>query len=433
MRTFQAERRYWEGESEMGNVIPLKVGIKKERKRGEGRIIRKPGSKKLYLSFYYCGRRVEKTTGLDDTPTNKEISEELLDRFMAKVADGTFVFADAFPGASEKEKAIFAKLEGRAYSPGPTNVLFGDYTAKWRKTFVDGLDSLSKKRDYDGIIDYRLTPYFGDMTFDEISGVTLKTFIGSLVHEEGRKAGKKLSASRIRNILIVLRAIWEDACEENHWDLFDPFKYLRRDRKILGKRPKSKPQVFRYQEWESIIKSIDPFYRPVAETMIMTGMIGSELAGLRKNDIQGNQILIRNSIVRKHEKSELKTEYRERDLPVSTLLCKHLTDASRNSKGNYVFTMKSGRTFDVDSFRKNPWTRALEKAGVSYRVPYTTRHSFAAWSLTVGMDHNRLVYLMGHSSKKMVYEVYGKYVKGLEKDAGKIMAYFGKDFMGLSE
>jgi integrase len=38
---------------------------------------------------------------------------------------------------------------------------------------------------------------------------------------------------------------------------------------------------------------------------------------------------------------------------------------------------------------------------------------------------------MEHSSKKMVYEVYGNYVEGLEEDAGRILEYFGKDFLGL--
>ena len=40
---------------------------------------------------------------------------------------------------------------------------------------------------------------------------------------------------------------------------------------------------------------------------------------------------------------------------------------------------------------------------------------------------------MGHSSKKMIYDVYGNYVDGLEEDAGKILEYFGKDFIGLKE
>jgi len=46
------------------------------------------------------------------------------------------------------------------------------------------------------------------------------------------------------------------------------------------------------------------------------------------------------------------------------------------------------------------------------------------------MDPNRLVNLMGHGSKKMIYEVYGNYVEELETDAGKILDYFGKDFIG---
>ncbi|MGC9964557.1 MAG: hypothetical protein ABSE08_04050 [Syntrophobacteraceae bacterium] len=36
-------------------------------------------------------------------------------------------------------------------------------------------------------------------------------------------------------------------------------------------------------------------------------------------------------------------------------------------------------------------------------------------------------------SKKMVYEVYGNYVEGLEKDADKILVYFGNDFINLQK
>jgi len=37
---------------------------------------------------------------------------------------------------------------------------------------------------------------------------------------------------------------------------------------------------------------------------------------------------------------------------------------------------------------------------------------------------------MGHSSKAMVYDVYGNYVEGLEKDKGEIIWYFGDDLVG---
>ncbi|WP_156912175.1 hypothetical protein [Citrifermentans bremense] len=39
-----------------------------------------------------------------------------------------------------------------------------------------------------------------------------------------------------------------------------------------------------------------------------------------------------------------------------------------------------------------------------------------------------LVNLMGHASKQMIYELYGRYVEGLEQDRLKILAYFGRDF-----
>ena len=60
---------------------------------------------------------------------------------------------------------------------------------------------------------------------------------------------------------------------------------------------------------------------------------------------------------------------------------------------------------------------------------YTTRHFFASWALTLRIDPNRLVKLMGHSSKKMIYEVYGDYVEGLEDNYSRILEYFGKDFI----
>lgn len=36
---------------------------------------------------------------------------------------------------------------------------------------------------------------------------------------------------------------------------------------------------------------------------------------------------------------------------------------------------------------------------------------------------------MGHSSKQMVYQVYGEYVEDLEDDVEDIIGYFGRDFL----
>lgn len=109
---------------------------------------------------------------------------------------------------------------------------------------------------------------------------------------------------------MVLRTIWNDAIEQHQWECPDPFNFVKRFlKRNLKERPKKNdPKVFRFDEWIHVIENINPYYRIIAEVMLMTGMIGSEIAGLKKEAIQEDHIIINNSIVRNHEKANLKTE-----------------------------------------------------------------------------------------------------------------------------
>jgi len=400
--------------------------VELEPRRQPGRVRLKNGSNKLYVDFFYNGARVLKSTYLDDTPKNRETAQAWLERQLDKIAKGTFRFAEVFPGASNEEKEFHASKEGWDYSPEPTEVLFGDYVQSWRKRILDEDPSEGKRRDYGQVIDTWLMDYFGDKSFHWITGVKLKEFLATLKWGEGKNAGKRLSPSRIRNILIPLRTIWIDARVEHGWKLDNPFEFLA---KKIPKVRKKQPEVFRFAEWQRILASINPFYRPHAEIMVMSGLSASELAGLRKEDITANYMMIRNSIVRGHEKDTLKTEYRIRRIPITRAIRSRLDAVMKATEGNYLFPMKSGITFREGAFRNNVWTPALKKAGVAYKKPYTTRHVFTAWSLIIGKSKEKLVSLMGHSSKEMVDRVYGHYLEGLEEDAVQIVEYFGLDYV----
>jgi integrase len=113
----------------LGNVVYLnnvveKVSTERGRK-GEGSITRNKGSRKLYVKFSYFGTPVEQSTGFDDTPENRAEMRKWLDRQLQKIDEGTFRFAEAFPGASEEKKRFFAEKEGWIYSTEPHRVLFG--------------------------------------------------------------------------------------------------------------------------------------------------------------------------------------------------------------------------------------------------------------------------------------------------------------------
>jgi len=411
----------------MGRLISITDTV--ELKKGAlGSIKRKSGSKNLYVDFHYFGRRIEKSSGMADTPKNSAIVREWLDRQVERIAKGTFVFADAFPNASEEEKRFFATLEGRVYSPEPKDVLFGDYVSHWRGSILPTY-SIGKQGDDVSAIDYWLLPYWGHFSFYDVTAVALQRFISQLKWRYGKNKGKPLSSSRIKNVMIPLRAIWNDACDENHWNLPDPFARIG---KHIPKRASVPREVLRFDEWSCILSNLAPFYRSTMESMIMTGMIASEVAGFRKTDIKGGYMYIRNSIVKGNEKEELKTPYRKRRMPITKALRPLLDDAMSKSDGKYVFTMEDGGTYDIVSFGKDygPWAKAFKAAGVPYRTTYILRHTYVAWALTIGINTLKLESLMGHNSKSMIYDVYGKYVEGLEKDRDKILNYFGEDFLG---
>lgn len=392
----------------------------------EGAVIRKPGSKKLYVLFYYHGRRVEKSTGLDDTPPNRRQARTWLDRQIERIKAGKFVFAEAFPAAPEEEKAWFAQQEGWEYQPEPKDVLFGDYVRQWMLKVWEHIPEGTKKDDWKSVIGYWLLPYFSQKTFYQISGPELKNFIATLKWKKGAKKGQLLSKKRVKNILIPLRAIFNDACEEFRWNLPDPF---RNTKKHLPDTEEKEREVFRFGDWQHLLKHLEPWYVPIAEFMILTGMISSEIAGLRKSDIRDDHIFVQNTVVRKIEKQKGKTKYRTRKVPLTKAIRQRLDIALARSDGEYVFTKPTGERFHSANFCNNIWKKAFVRSDLPYKVPYCMRHSFAAWALTLRVDMLRLVALMGHRDKKMVYEVYGNYVEGLEQDAPKILEYFGQDFI----
>ena len=235
-----------------------------------------------------------------------------------------------------------------------------------------------------------------------------------------------LSKARVKNILIPLRTIWNDACDQYRWMIYNPFPNLK---KHLPKAPAKRREGFRFEEWQRFLAEIDPWYQPVVELMILTGMINSEIAGLKKENIRADHILVKDTIVRGREQDTPKTRYRIRKLPITKAIRQRLDILIDRSQGDLLVTTKEGRIFRPADFRKVIWEKARRKSGITDKVPYSLRHSFAAWALTLRIDPNKLVRLMGHGSKQMIYEVYGDYIEGLEEDYQDILHYFGPDFI----
>ncbi|MCG6894378.1 MAG: tyrosine-type recombinase/integrase, partial [Desulfobacteraceae bacterium] len=76
-----------------------------------------------------------------------------------------------------------------------------------------------------------------------------------------------------------------------------------------------------------------------------------------------------------------------------------------------------GRRMTPDHFRKEVWTPALEKAGLSYRPPMQTRHTFATMMLSAGEDIGWVQNMLGHASLQMIFQKYYAWIpRGTRSD-----------------
>lgn len=397
-----------------------------------GAIINKPGTRNLYVLFTYLGERVEKTTGKRDTPDNRKEVRRWLNIVIEKRDNGTLRFAEAFPDAPLHEKLKFSKLEGREHSPEPSEVLIGDYIKVWKTSYMLECASDTKQGDYLAILKAWIEPHFESITFYDLTGPAVKTFMDSFKCKIGNNKGEMLSRSRAQNIMTVLRAVFDDAVARNHWKLPDPFgeveDWLPAKPPKIEKKLRRKKQTLRFEVWKKIVDAMHPWFRPMIEFMILTGMIHSEISALKRCDITDDSIIIRRAIVRGKEKGQLKTYDRSREIPVTTAMKTILDIVLARTESEYVFANEDCSPYLREGFIKNYWKPAIEKAGVDYVCPYSMRHTFSMWSLLIGVEPVRLIDLMGHCDMEMIFRTYGSYIKHLRKDKQEIRAYMGADY-----
>lgn len=424
----------------------IKNFLKYINKGKVGRIVTKFGTNKLYFDFQYEGKRYEKTTGLDFSAENAAEARKQLDEMVEKMLAGTFCFAACFPDANPAVIVRNTLMERRRKAKRPDQMTIrdfikgtpeNDYQDGWEKTNLPSYSEEVQNR-YQGDIDYWLIPSLGDLTFAELTGDKLHQWLNQLTVKKCGK--KKLSGRRSNNILTPLRRIWQSArshygqYSQTGWrNLEDPFKYLE-DNGYLPKVANNPTRMLLFREFLAIRKHLDEYHRCVADIMALTGMIASEISGLRKIDVFFDvatpYLHIRNSIVGKKEKKKLKNDFRERQQYITKHLSELLNYFIANSPDEYVFTKADGTRYSHDNFR-DAWALAFDKAKIEYVRPYTLRHCFSGWSKIMGVQLSWLQDMMGHGSLEMLYKRYGRHKFGLQDEKEQLIEFFGRDYLRL--
>jgi integrase len=242
-----------------------------------------------------------------------------------------------------------------------------------------------------------ILPAFKDIPINEIKYQNVEKFINSLV------CGPK----RVNNILVPMRSVFKYSHKAG---------YVNENLMLkVDNLPVEIPDIFPFAHDEvlQIIDATEPFYRPYMKIRFYTGMRDGEINALQWSDYMADmkphpKFFINKAFVYgKEGKTKTKKSKRYIDCIqfVQDALQEHMQNTG-DKKSGYIFLAKTGRRMSPDHFRNVVWTPALKKAGLEYRPPIQTRHTFATMMLSAGEDIGWIKNMLGHSSLQMIFTRY---------------------------
>lgn len=348
----------------------------------------RPRNNSIVLDFTYMGQRCRETLRVKPTKTAIKEASRKREAILYEIAMGTFDYGRHFP--TSKNALKFSRNKGALIT---IEQALKDWLKKAEKRC-----QFSTIRDYNSAVYYHLIPAFGFLTLDEFKLSYVYEWLDTL----------DISNKRINNVLGPLRQALKDAFHEELIDSnpMDRFRYLAPETR--------EPTPFRKEEVDKILKQLDGQCRNLIQFAFWSGLRTSELIGLRWEDVDLNakKIFVRTAIVRSREKTT-KTTSGLRTIDLQPNALKALSDQLNYTNGKHrVFEdPRTSAPWSGDHIiRKRVWIPALSSAGVEYRNPYQTRHTFASTLLSQGKNPMWVAQQMGHKDWGMIRKTYGRWI-----------------------
>ena len=258
-----------------------------------------------------------------------------------------------------------------------------------------------------------LVPRFRGRRVHEISKADILSYRGLLA--KPNEDGKTLSATRINGILNILKQILTEAADRHEFETgFRGIKPLRIS--------KTKIEPFSLLEVGQILEAAPKEYKPYLTTAFFTGMRTSELLGLTwaSVDLNNARLTIEQAWVG-GEIDSTKTAGSERTIDLSTPVIQALIEQRKNTEAiesEYVFCSSNGNPFSRHNFANRIWHPLLTQLNIKRRRPYQTRHTAATLWLASGENPEWIARQMGHTSTRMLFTTYSRYVPNLTRKDG---------------
>lgn len=330
----------------------------------------------LYLTYYHGFDRIRKSTGLPDTKENRKfIENKVIPELLFELKYG------------QKEEKVIP--------------LFDHYADIYLSEQQNRLKAHTFSK-YSRILKNEIIPFFGGQQIDLIKTTDVRIWVN--------KQLEKVVPKTVAEKLTIIRSIFRYAFEDETIDR-NPVDSIR-----LPSHAKPDVEPLSTDDVRRLLEVAEGWYRNFLAVAVYTGMRTGEMIALRWEDIDmdAGYIRVRHSITR-GVLSTPKTLESIRDIPMMPALLPYLKNQFLETglNGQFIFTVSTGaHVHDASNIRKNYWNQTVKRAGIVYRKPYSTRHTFAVEMLNSGkvkvMDIARI---MGHTSPQMLMTKYARYIK----------------------
>lgn len=341
------------------------------------------------IAFTYHGVRCRETIPI---PPTKAAQKELALKLQAikyEIKIGTFDYLRHFPYS--KKAREFRKTR-------PDRYTIGEGLKSWLQRNQSRFQT-STLQDYNSAIYHHLIPTFGELTIVELTANMIKEWLNNLPRSNKRKS----------NVLTPLRQMYD---EMYHDEIIDK-NPLERVKNLPTQSREPKP--FTQEEVTKILNELTGQEKNLIQFAFWSGLRTSELIALRWQDVdlEQNRIFVKTARVRGQLK-DTKTKSGKREVTLQPQAREALLN-QQTYTGRLNETVfhdpRTGKAWKDDQpIRKNVWTPALKRAGIKYRNPYQTRHTFASTLLSRGENPLWVAQQMGHKDWGQIIKIYGQWI-----------------------
>lgn len=380
----------------------------------DGRGVKAASETSIEITFMYNGVRCRERIPLKPTAANLKRAEQHRAAVQFAISTGTFDYAATFPNSTMAKRFAAPKVAPK---------LVEEFLDQWLTDQKPRLKA-STYSGYRKVVMGHLIPQFGALPLPELTRKAVRDQLRSM----------EVTNKTLANIQSVLRKALTDAADEYELIESNPLAgWTFRNKDALPSEDEVDP--FTAEEQAAILMSLDGQARNLVQFAFWTGMRTSELVALDWADVDFLRGTVRVSKAQTQASREAevpKTAAGRRDVKLLPHAIEALEAQKQHTylKGVEIFqNPRTGARWAGDQpIRKTMWTPALKRAGVRYRFPYQTRHTYASMMLSAGEHPMWVAAQMGHADWTMIARVYGRWMPEADPDAGvKAQAKFGND------